>query len=220
MPLPSAPRNCPAGAGAKSPPASAGDTGDPGSTPGSERCPGVENGNPLQCSCPECRGQRSLAGYGQQRAGHDWAHTHTHTHTQEPWTPECGSISGSTVTRAGWRWHPWRWARSHGTEMQWCQLTEGGCPALVRRCLLWFARLFLLPKKEWVFQGQSPRTLGEREKKKTTLLSQRSFTPIGSRPQMPQEGGWALVERLPHGWGQKSPSFHLCSLTDLIIKLT
>ena len=166
MPLPSAPRNCPAGAGAKSPPASAGDTGDPGSTPGSERCPGVENGNPLQCSCPECRGQRSLAGYGQQRAGHDWAHTHTHTHTQEPWTPECGSISGSTVTRAGWRWHPWRWARSHGTETQCCQLTEGGRPALVRRCLLWFARLFLLPKKEWVFQGQSPRTLGEREKKK------------------------------------------------------
>ena len=93
MPLPSAPRNCPAGAGAKSPPASAGDTGDPGSTPGSERCPGVENGNPLQCSCPECRGQRSLAGYGQQRAGHDWAHTHTHTHTHRSRGPPSAAPS-------------------------------------------------------------------------------------------------------------------------------
>ena len=32
-------------------PANAGDTGDSGSIPGSERSPGVGNGNPLQYSC-------------------------------------------------------------------------------------------------------------------------------------------------------------------------
>ena len=35
----------------KNPPASAGDTGDMGSIPGSGRSPRVGNGNPLQCSC-------------------------------------------------------------------------------------------------------------------------------------------------------------------------
>ena len=34
-------------------PANAGDTGDVGSIPGLGRSPGVGNGNPLQCSCPE-----------------------------------------------------------------------------------------------------------------------------------------------------------------------
>ena len=34
-------------------PVSAGDTGDAGSIPGSERSPGGGNGNPLQCSCWE-----------------------------------------------------------------------------------------------------------------------------------------------------------------------
>ena len=35
-----------------------------GSTPGSGRSPGEENGNPLQCSLPgEFRGQRSLTSY-------------------------------------------------------------------------------------------------------------------------------------------------------------
>ena len=37
----------------KNPPASAGDTGDTGSIPGSGRSPGEGNGNPLQCSCLE-----------------------------------------------------------------------------------------------------------------------------------------------------------------------
>ena len=32
-------------------PANAGDTGDAGSHPGSGRCPGIGNGNPLQYSC-------------------------------------------------------------------------------------------------------------------------------------------------------------------------
>ena len=38
------------GSGVKNPPAN---TGDVGSIPGLERSPGEENGNPLQCACPE-----------------------------------------------------------------------------------------------------------------------------------------------------------------------
>ena len=34
-------------------PATAGHTRDAGSIPGSGRSPGVGNGNPLQCSCPD-----------------------------------------------------------------------------------------------------------------------------------------------------------------------
>ena len=37
----------------KNPPANAGDTTDAGSIPGTERFPGVGNGNPLQYSCLE-----------------------------------------------------------------------------------------------------------------------------------------------------------------------
>ena len=44
-------------------PARAGDTRDVGLIPGSERSPGVGNGNPLQCSCMEkFHGQRNLVG--------------------------------------------------------------------------------------------------------------------------------------------------------------
>ena len=44
--------------------ASAYNAGDPGLIPGSERSPGVGNGNPLQYSCLENpHTQRSLAGY-------------------------------------------------------------------------------------------------------------------------------------------------------------
>ena len=49
--------------------ASAGDTGDPGSIPGSGRFPGEGNDNPLQYSCLENSiGQRSLVGYS------SWSH--------------------------------------------------------------------------------------------------------------------------------------------------
>ena len=41
------------------PPASAADTGDTGSIPGSGRSPETGNGNPLQCSCLVNSGQRS-----------------------------------------------------------------------------------------------------------------------------------------------------------------
>ena len=37
----------------KNPPANAGDVRDAGSIPGSGRCLGKGNGNPLQCSCLE-----------------------------------------------------------------------------------------------------------------------------------------------------------------------
>ena len=43
----------PGGSAVKNLPASARDTGDLGSIPGSERSPGVGNGNPLQYSCLE-----------------------------------------------------------------------------------------------------------------------------------------------------------------------
>ena len=50
--------------GIKNPPAKAGDTRDVGSTPGSGRCPGDGNGNPLQVFLPgEFHGQRSLPDY-------------------------------------------------------------------------------------------------------------------------------------------------------------
>ena len=43
----------PGGAAVKNLPANAGDTRDPGSSPGSGRSHGVGNGNPLQYSCLE-----------------------------------------------------------------------------------------------------------------------------------------------------------------------
>ena len=48
----------------KNSPASAGDPRDAGSTPGSGRPPGGENGNPLKFLPGKFHGQRSLTGYG------------------------------------------------------------------------------------------------------------------------------------------------------------
>ena len=53
----------PGGEVVKNPPADAGHAREVGSIPGSRRSPGKENGNPLQYSCLENFGQRSLAGY-------------------------------------------------------------------------------------------------------------------------------------------------------------
>ena len=48
-------------------PVSVGDARDVGSIPGSERSPGVGNGNLLQYSClDKCHGLRSLAGTGHE----------------------------------------------------------------------------------------------------------------------------------------------------------
>ena len=49
-------------------PANAGDLRYPGSIPGSGRSPGEGHGNPLQYSCLESHGQRSLTGYS------SWGH--------------------------------------------------------------------------------------------------------------------------------------------------
>ena len=59
----------------KNPPASAGDAGDVGLSPGSGRSLGEGNGNPLQYSClGNSHGQRRLTGYnpwGYKRVGHN-----------------------------------------------------------------------------------------------------------------------------------------------------
>ena len=64
----------------KNPPASAGDSGDTGSIPGSGRSPGEVNGNPLQYSCLENTMDRGAwqatvhgRGGGHKRVRHDWA---------------------------------------------------------------------------------------------------------------------------------------------------
>ena len=66
---------------------STGDTEDAGSIPGLARCPGGENGNPLQYSClenPIDRGawQARVHGIAKSQTGLSVrVHTHTHTHT-------------------------------------------------------------------------------------------------------------------------------------------
>ena len=64
----------PGGTGVRNPHASAGDTRDAGSIPGSERTPGVGIGNPLQYSCLENfmdRGACQAKSMGLQRVRHD-----------------------------------------------------------------------------------------------------------------------------------------------------
>jgi hypothetical protein len=61
---PEQPQGSPSGRVVQTLPAKAGDAVDSGSIPGSERSPGVGNGNPLQYSCLEnSMERRSLAGY-------------------------------------------------------------------------------------------------------------------------------------------------------------
>ena len=65
----------PGGAAVKNLFANAGDSGDTGSIPGSERSPGGGNGNPPQYSCLENPIERGawcrLLSMGSQRVGHD-----------------------------------------------------------------------------------------------------------------------------------------------------
>ena len=74
---PEQPQGSPRGRVVQALPAKAGDAGDSGSIPGSERSPGEGNGNPLQYSCPEnSMERRSLAGYG------PWGHKESDTTEQ------------------------------------------------------------------------------------------------------------------------------------------
>ena len=83
----------PGGSVVKNLPASAGDTGDSGSIPGSGRSPGGGHGNLLQYSClGESREQKNLVGYcpwghresdtteATEHARRAIEHTHTQTH--------------------------------------------------------------------------------------------------------------------------------------------
>ena len=70
----------PGGTVVEKPPASAGDTGDAGSVPGSGRSPGEGSGNPLQCSCWENFIDRGAW----QAVVHAQLSTHIETHTHTP----------------------------------------------------------------------------------------------------------------------------------------
>ena len=65
----------PGGAVVKNLPANAEDKREVCSSPGSGRCPGGGNGNPLQCSCLENPRDRGVwwVSTGLQRGRHDWA---------------------------------------------------------------------------------------------------------------------------------------------------
>ena len=68
----------PCGVMVKNPPASAGETRDAGSIPGSGRSQGGGNGNPLQYSCldPWTEEPGGLQSLGLQRVRHNWATEH------------------------------------------------------------------------------------------------------------------------------------------------
>ena len=75
-------RYFPDGSSGKESTCNAGDTGDLGSTPGSERCPGGGHDNPLQYSClenPMGRGAWWVQSLGSQIVGHNRMTEHAHT---------------------------------------------------------------------------------------------------------------------------------------------
>ena len=74
----------PDGTVVKNSPVNAGDAGDTGSIPGSERPLGRRNGNPLQYSCLENsmdRGAWQAAAHGVAKSVHACTRVCTHTHT-------------------------------------------------------------------------------------------------------------------------------------------
>ena len=79
----------------KSPPASAGDTGDAGSILGSERTPGVGNGNSLQYSCLENPMDRSQVRYS------PWGHKVMDTSEQPSTRTDCKGREVWEYTRTG-----------------------------------------------------------------------------------------------------------------------
>ena len=140
------------------------DAGDAGSIPGSERCPGEGNGNPLQYSCLEkFHRERSLMSY------HLWGHKDSdmteHTHTQQSQSvlpllcdPMDCSLPGSSV-------HEILQARI----LEWVATlssrgifpTQGSNPGLLHcRCFLYHLSHWGRPRiLEWVaypFSGNLP----------------------------------------------------------------
>ena len=89
----------------KNPPAHAGDTGDVGWIPGSERVlPGGGNGNPLQYSCLENPMDRrawrvTVQGVAKSRTQLS-THTHTHTHQAGPTVPTPALLASDSVVIA------------------------------------------------------------------------------------------------------------------------
>ena len=93
----------PGGSGVKKPPASAGDTGDLGSMPGSERPPEEGNGNPLQYSClgnpldEEHGGLQSMSHKESDMTEHARAcictHRQIHFTVQQNLIPHCDAIT-------------------------------------------------------------------------------------------------------------------------------
>ena len=65
----------------RNPPVNAGDTRDSGLFPGSERSPGVGNGNPLQYSCLENSMDRRSWQVTVHGVAKSWTQLNTHTHT-------------------------------------------------------------------------------------------------------------------------------------------
>ena len=115
-------------------------------------------------------------------------HTHTHTHTRAV-NPRVRLHLRKHRNQGRMEITPPEDELAH-TDRN-AALSEGGRPALVPRCLLWFARLFLLPEEEWVFQGQSPWTLGEKKKKLFCLKgASHQWDPDHRCPRKEAEPWW------------------------------
>ena len=84
---PEQPQGSPSGRAVQTLPAKAGDAADSGSIPGSERSPGIGNGNPLQYSRLEnSMERRSLAGYSSWGRKESDKTEHTRTSQTPMWS--------------------------------------------------------------------------------------------------------------------------------------
>ena len=201
------PWNFPAGAGLKNSPASAGDTRDTGLIPGSERSPGVENSNPLQYSCP---GNSTDRGAWRATVSKELDRTeHTHTHPMCHDSQSVVPISGRTETGVRWRsTPPRRCAHSHMSQNA---VMSAPRERAHRFALVLFAVVCLFVHFAKGGEGVSRGITLDSGKKIWTLLSQSSFTPMGSRPQTPRA---VLVERVtPWMGGKFPPSVYVLWLT-------
>ena len=124
---------------AKNARASAGDTRDMGSIPGSGTSPGEGNGNPLQCSCLGNPTDRGACGpeepMGLQRGGDDSAHAcalavhipNTVSSRMIPYTPTLSHLKKGLIP-----FFPFSICSSHGVCFPHCMLCGGRHSALSR----------------------------------------------------------------------------------------